>query len=260
MHARSALFDLYGDYLRQRGGCAPIASIVAALAPLGISAPAVRTAVSRMVRQGWLRAVDLPRSRGYALTARGVHRLDRSAARIYRTRDRNWDGSLDIALFSPPSDRRIRTQLTAALQFHGYGPLSSGTWISPWKDAELPQVFDEAGVNFARFSASHDGDTAALAREAWDLDTLAHRYREFISTMEPIVAMADPQSSLETAYTARFRLVHAFRVFLFSDPQLPPELCPPQWAGADAAAFFDTHAARLRPAADRYIDQCLPPK
>ena len=55
MNARSALFDLYGDHLRSRGGRARVASLVALLAPLGIAAPAVRTAVSRMVKQGWLK-------------------------------------------------------------------------------------------------------------------------------------------------------------------------------------------------------------
>ena len=47
MQARSALFDLYGDHLRARGGRAPIAALVRLLAPLEIAAPAVRTAVAK---------------------------------------------------------------------------------------------------------------------------------------------------------------------------------------------------------------------
>ena len=46
MQARSALFDLYGDHLRSQGGAAPVAALVRLLGPLGITAPAVRTAVS----------------------------------------------------------------------------------------------------------------------------------------------------------------------------------------------------------------------
>ena len=82
VNARSALFDLYGDHLQQRGGHAPVASLVRLLAPLGVAAPAVRTAVSRMVRQGWLEPVRLPDGPGYALTPRAARRLDDSAARI----------------------------------------------------------------------------------------------------------------------------------------------------------------------------------
>ena len=62
-----------------------MAALVRLLAPLGIAAPAVRTAVSRMVRQGWLEPVRLPEGPGYALTPRAVRRLDDAAARIYRT-------------------------------------------------------------------------------------------------------------------------------------------------------------------------------
>ena len=53
MDARSALFDLYGDHLRLRTddfrAQVPVAALVKLLAPLGVQAPAVRTAVSRMV-------------------------------------------------------------------------------------------------------------------------------------------------------------------------------------------------------------------
>jgi phenylacetic acid degradation operon negative regulatory protein len=52
VHARSALFDLYGDHLLHRGGHAPVAALIRLLDPLGVRAPAVRTAISRMVAQG----------------------------------------------------------------------------------------------------------------------------------------------------------------------------------------------------------------
>src|SRR4051794_41984873 len=68
MHARSALFDVYGDHLRARGSQAPVASIVRMLDPVGIAAPAVRTAISRMVMQGWLEPVQLSGGRGYPTT------------------------------------------------------------------------------------------------------------------------------------------------------------------------------------------------
>ena len=90
MQARPALFDLYGDHLRPRGGRAPVAALVRLLAPVGIAAPAVRTAVSRMVREGWLRPVRLSSGPGYQLTAKAVDvimralELDRDAPRPVR--------------------------------------------------------------------------------------------------------------------------------------------------------------------------------
>ncbi|CAM3357690.1 PaaX family transcriptional regulator C-terminal domain-containing protein [Stackebrandtia soli] len=257
MKARSALFDIYGDHLRARGGAAPVAALVDLLEPLGVKAPAVRTAISRMVKQGWLTACHIRGHRGYSLTPRATRRLDEAAARIYRTSRRDWDGKLDMVMFAPPVSRQERGRLADALRFHGYGPLAPGTWISPWRTPALPTVFAESDVAYDRFTTVHHGNTKALVARAWDLEELARRYREFVAELEPVVGLIGGGTPDRDAYTARFQLVHAFRVFLFSDPGLPSRLLPTPWAGSAAAAFFDAHAARLRPAADRFVHECL---
>ena len=94
VNARAALFDLYGDHLRSRGGRASVAALVRLLAPLGIAAPAVRTAVSRMVRQGWLVPARLSQGPGYEATSKCVRRLDEAALRIYRVGTITWTGRL----------------------------------------------------------------------------------------------------------------------------------------------------------------------
>src|SRR5262249_61713244 len=95
VHARSALFDAYGAHLRARGGAAPVAALVRLLAPLEVSEPAVRTAVSRMVRQGWLRPVAAG-GPGDAITEAAAARLDAAAQRIYQAAQ-PWGGRLHLA-------------------------------------------------------------------------------------------------------------------------------------------------------------------
>jgi len=260
MQARSALFDLYGDYLRPRGGRAPVAALVRLLAPLAIAAPAVRTAISRMVRQGWLLPVRLADGPGYQLTIKAVHRLDEAAARIYRTARLGWDGHFDLVVLTPPDRRTDRARVTATLSYLGYGSLDSATWVAPRPAEELDALLKEAGVGFERFTAAHTAGTsgaAALVRRAWDLRALADAYDRFVAHQSPAMAALAAGSGDEAAYAARFRLVHAWRTFLFRDPQLPPALLPEAWPGAAAAQFFDRHEARLRPAADRFVDRCL---
>ena len=123
VHARSALFDLYGDHLGPRGGQAPVAALVRLLEPLGIAAPAVRTAVSRMVRQGWLDPVALPAGPGYRLTARGTTRLEQAASRIYRTGTPSWDGCWHLLVVEHVADRQARERVRSGLAFLGYGQL-----------------------------------------------------------------------------------------------------------------------------------------
>ncbi|MFF5079613.1 PaaX family transcriptional regulator C-terminal domain-containing protein [Actinoplanes sp. NPDC000266] len=256
MQARSALFDLYGDYLRPRGGRAPVAALVKLLAPLGIAPPAVRTAVSRMVRQGWLHPMRLVSGPGYLLTPKAARRLDEAAARIYRTGRVSWDGKFDLILLHGPLARRDAARLT----FLGYGSLGEHAWVAPRATEEVDTVLTDAAVPYERFSAAHAAGSPGAAEvvgKAWNLPELARSYEEFVSDLRPVVTTVNARSSDEEAYAARFRLVHSWRSFLFRDPHLPTSLLPPRWPGTSAAGFFDRHAARLRPAADRYVERCL---
>ncbi|WP_155374018.1 PaaX family transcriptional regulator [Catellatospora vulcania] len=260
MQARSALFDLYGDHLRQRGGRATIAALIRLLAPLGVAAPAVRTAVSRMVRQGWLAPVRLPAGPGYHLTPRAVRRLDEAAARIYRTGRSSWDGHFDLLVISAPDVRTERDRLAAELTFLGYGRLETGVWLAARPAGEVDGLLADAGVRFERFSAAHTGgDTGAreLIMRAWNVPAVGASYAGFVAQLTPVVGAITRLTDDRTAYAARCALVHAWRAFLFRDPQLPASLLPPDWPGTAAAAFFDRQAARLRPAADRFVDHCL---
>jgi phenylacetic acid degradation operon negative regulatory protein len=260
MQARSALFDLYGDYLRPRGGRAPVASLVRLLAPLGIAAPAVRTAVSRMVRQGWLHPLRLSTGPGYLLTPKAARRLDEAAARIYRPHRISWDGTFDLVVLDAPGPRPGRARLAQSLAFLGYGSIDETTWVATRAAEEIDSLLAEAGLRFERFTAQHAAGTpgaTALVRRAWNLDEVGAAYEQFVRELRPVVNAIGDGATDEQAYSVRFRLVHAWRSFLFRDPQLPPALLPERWPGLAAAAFFDRHATRLRPAADRYVDRCL---
>jgi phenylacetic acid degradation operon negative regulatory protein len=263
VHARSALFDLYGDHLRARDDRAPVAALVRLLAPLGIAPPAVRTAISRMVRQGWLQPTLLPAGRGYALTDRARHRLDDAAARIYRTRQGRWDGAWDLLVLEPLEQRSARERVRTGLGFLGYAQLSESTWIGPFPSPASDELLEAERAGFVRFRA-HDDAPADRARHAWDLESLAKSYvawRDFAGRL-----LADPDSVLpgiteagadERAFAVRSVLVHEWRKFLFTDPGLPAELLPEDWVGHEAARFFADQAARLLPAASAFVDACL---
>ena len=186
MQARSALFDLYGDYLRPRGGRAPVAALVKLLAPLGIAPPAVRTAVSRMVRQGWLHPLRLVSGPGYLLTPKAARRLDEAAARIYRTgRDR-----LGRPLRSgPAAARRSAAPATAErLAFLGTGCSASTPGSRPGPPRRSTPCSPRPSVAYERFSASHAAGSPGAAEvvgRAWDLAEIGRPYEEFVADAAP---------------------------------------------------------------------------
>lgn len=255
MHARSALFDLYGDHLRSRGGSAPVAALIRLLDPLGISAPAVRTALSRMVAQQWLIADEVG---GYALTGHARTWLDEAGVRIYRTAETSWDGQWHLRVLSPIADRARRERVRSRLRFLGMAPVSDSTWVSPRASAEVDRLLEDEGVEAIAITGQEAEPTAALLG-AFDLAALETAYAAWLSDATALVRGPGRQGSGDDvgAFVVRSELVHSWRKFLFSDPGLPRELLPADWSGHRAAAFFDEHAARLLPAASRFIDHQL---
>lgn len=257
MNARSALFDVYGDHLRRRGGVAPVAALVRMLAPLEIASPAVRTAISRMVSQRWLTPVRLDQGAGYSLTSAAERRLADAASRIYRSGIARWDGRWHLIVVDQVQDRASRRRIRSGLSYLGYAPLRDDTWISPRPSLEVDVVLGNEAARAQRFCADHDGDAVSLAATAWDLDALGRSYSRWLSDAERLVADTAAEHTDQQAFVIRSRLVHEWRKFLFRDPGLPHELLPGDWPGDVAAEFFDAQAARLLPGAGRYVDACL---
>jgi phenylacetic acid degradation operon negative regulatory protein len=255
--ARSALFDLYGDHLRSRGAEAPVAALVRLLASLGIAAPAVRTAVSRMVRQGWLNPVRVPAGAGYALTPRAIRRLDEAAERIYRHGSATWDGGWHLVVVERVRERARRERVQASLRYLGYAQLDETTWLSPRASSELQALREAERIRVEPFAARYDGDPRGLLARAWDLDGLARAYLAWLAEARELVEPVGPGAPDEVVFAARSRLVHEWRKFLFRDPGLPAELLPERWPGTQATEFFHVESARLLPAASRFVDCCL---
>ena len=150
-----------------------------------------------------------------------------------------------------PANRRrpagTAQRLGANLAFLGYGMLDEQTWVATRAGEEVDGLLNEAGV---RLRAVHAPRTppARRARWAWSAGPgtstrSAGRTRGSSPSSARCVGAVTARSSDEDAYAARFRLVHAWRTFLFRDPQLPPALLPERWPGTSAAAL-------LRPARD----------
>ncbi len=256
MHARSALFDVYGDHLRGRGDQAPVAGLIRLLDPVGVAAPAVRTAISRMVSENWLEPVALDGGRGYRATERAIRRLDEAGDRIYRQTDRHWDGSWQLVFVTPPHDRSARVRLRADLAFMGYAELAADVWVSPFPRSELTSVLEHSRAS-ARTAHADRFDPPPT--EAWDLTALRAAYDAWPTAADELIerhekANDDPDKA---AFAARFHLVHEWRKFLFADPGLPDELLPDGWPGRSASDAFDKEARRLKPAADRFVVRCL---
>jgi phenylacetic acid degradation operon negative regulatory protein len=259
MRARSALFDVYGDHLRRRGDQAPVSALIRLLEPVGIAEPAVRTAISRMTAQGWLEPARVQEAPGYRASARAIERLSEAAARIYRRAPEPWDGRWRLVFLDAPRLRGERERLRRELTYLGYAEHAPGVWLCPFDRPEVSEVVSRAGGS-ARHAVAVELDPDPVG--AWDLSGLAASYAAWPRFADRLVndeppGAFDAADQDEQAFAARFRLVHEWRTWLFDDPGLPAQLLPDDWPGVRAAEVFTSEAARLKPAADRFVGRCL---
>lgn len=259
MRARSMLFTLYGDSIQRYGGEIAARSLAAIMGEFGFSPQAVRGALVRMVRQGWLQRRRLGRRSFYALTARGRLRVEHGTRRIYALNERPWDGLWRLFTYAVPESRRAtRDRLRRELAWLGMGTLAPSTWITPYDLREHLDAFVEAHdlrAYVAEFAGRHTGPSSdqALVARCWDLAAITAWHEGFVEATRRRAAGRMPLTPPE-AFVEKIRLVHEYRKALYIDPWLPGELLPADWRGQASARVFFEYYQRLEPAATRAFE------
>lgn len=258
------VFTLFGDFLLHRPGPVWVGSLIALLAPLGLSATNVRTVLSRMAGKGWLESEKHGRRSYYSLTERGRRLLEEGETRIYRpVEDAEWDGQWTLVAYSIPEERRSqRDRLRLRLEWLGFGSLGNGLWVSPhdMRDRVLSMAEDlEVAGDVEVFRGDHvgHGSSSDLVSQCWDLETLNRRYEAFVGRhLAPCVALKEGRETVdpEEAYVRRFNLVHEYREFPLQDPFLPRKLQSEEWAGECALSLFNYYRGLLAEPADRFVE------
>lgn len=263
MKARSLLFDLWGDYIQHVAREVSSHTLATLMAPFGVSESAMRQALSRTVRQGWIQSRRVGGRSHYSLTANGQKRIQVASRRVYHPEVRGWDGFWRVLSYSVPEDlRERRDDLRRELVWTGFGALAPGLWISPnpLEEAALDLIrrYDLAPYTHL-FRATHVGSQSVqeLVAACWDLEGIATHYRAFIEEWLPRLQAQADRVELDDVgcYVERISLVHEYRKFLFVDPVLPAELLPSEWLGDDARRLFQMYYEILAPGAQRYLDQ-----
>lgn len=251
----SFIFTLYGD-LVHRGdqgerGSLWVGALIALMAPFGISAAAVRQAVSRLSRRGWLQVARQGNRAFYSVTSRGGRRIAELIPRIYGPVI-DWDGRWRLLIFPGGAPRDVRDRLRAELRVLGWAPLTAPVWITPGDCLQAARAAVEANglsasVHF--FEGSYRGPLSdrRLVESCWNLDDIAGAYRAFVDRYQPRLQREREASALteEAAFVERLWLVHDYRRFAYVDPGLPSELVPAHWPGTTAAALFREYYAAL---------------
>jgi phenylacetic acid degradation operon negative regulatory protein len=266
LRSQDLVFTLYGDYIRYRGGEAWTGSLIELLGLFGMSEQAVRSALSRMSRKGWLKGRRVGNKSFYSLTPKSIKLLEEGAQRIFQPRTDEWDGKWCVLTYSIPEKKRsLRNKLRERLTWLGYAPLNRATWISPRVlRHELEDLLDSLKIrdHVEIFCAEHLGFSSnqKVVTSCWNLGGLNRTYADFIAKYEPLLdehkAKLAEGNSLEPSqcFVQRFMLVHEYRSFPYVDPNLPAELLPEDWLGDKALQLFREYHELLTAEANAFVD------
>ncbi|MDN5934205.1 MAG: PaaX family transcriptional regulator [Pseudonocardia sp.] len=260
MKARSLVFDLFGDYLRYRGGEARLRTLTALMGCFDVPEATVRVVVTRLRMEGGRESRRDGRETTYLLTDVAWTLLDEGRSRIFDRATGPWDGQWHMVIYSvPETERALREQLRKTLAWWGFGPLSASVWLSPHdRIAQVrASIAEHPTVRLDAFHARSDGPGSDrdMADRSWDLAGLDRDYAALLAEYRPRLARYRAgELRGQDALVERMRLMHDYRLFPFRDPDLPPELLPAGWSGRAAhEVFLDAHGL-LRASADAFVD------
>lgn len=254
--SRDLLWTTLGEFVLPHDKAVWTQTLVAVMDRLDVRDKATRQAVARLHDRGWLQRSRVGRRTRWSLDPSAEALLTEGAARIYGFGhdEHGWDGRWLLVLASVPErNRGLRYRMGVGLRWAGFGSLGNGLWVSPWteREAAVVELTESLGVEATIFIGELGalGTPAGCADEAWDLSDLAGQYRAFLREVETIEPASLPA---EDAAAELVTLVHRWRRFPLLDPDLPPELLPPDWPGPDAVKRFAELRQALLPAATEW--------
>jgi phenylacetic acid degradation operon negative regulatory protein len=250
--SKSLVVTIFGDAIVPHGGTVWLGSLIELLAPFGVNDRLLRTSVFRLAQEGWLGSQRDGRRSSYAITTGAMARFRHAYRRIYAPLAVHWDGHWTLVINSGAVDAAERSALRKELLWEGYSLIAPGIFGHPAADAEaLQELLLRQGVQ-GKLLVLHAQSVAQvsglplneLVAAGWDLGGVADGYRQFIARFEPLLAAlramdgtggeAPAAPSPEQAFVMRSLLIHAYRRVQLHDPQLPVELLPQPWPGAQA--------------------------
>lgn len=268
MQAGSLIISVFGDAVLPRGGRIWLGSLIALLKPLQINERLVRTAIFRLVKEGWMQSEAQGRRADYMLTPAGQRRFEETARHIYASNTPIWDRRWRLILTVGELDAKQRERLRRAFFWQGFGVLGSDCFVHPSTD--LTSAFDALMTDgmsdllkhlMPLLAADAGSDLSAsdtdMVQRAWNLEQLGTSYADFVTRYQPILDSLrhDVQDEIddESAFLLRTLLIHDYRRLLLRDPELPDVLLPSHWPGQKARLLCKELYRRLLTPSERHI-------
>ncbi|GAB4533650.1 MAG: hypothetical protein Tsb0024_03100 [Ruegeria sp.] len=217
----SIIVSLFGDMAQERGAKISGGALGRIIEPMGIKPEAIRVALHRLRKDGWIESDRVGRVSMHFLTEYGRTQSARVTPRIY-ARDPAPDTPLHLLIAEDGTGTRL---LEDILLSHDYTPIGRNAALGP---GAPPVDQDELLIL----------EVTARSVPRWvheklfppELRTACRSLHEAVRH----VSQGRPASWEPTACqiaTLRTLIVHRWRRVVLRLPDLPEGFCPPDWTG-----------------------------
>ena len=221
----SLVISIFGDLVQPRQQSISVQELLALTGHAGIEENAVRTALSRLAKEGWVERHKDGRHAFYALSDSGKTTFLAATERIYSHSFVSQSPQWNLGYFeNPVSYSKDEMPLGFTLSKH-------------WQLINDEDAHHFSGKNSMLFP------TTAVDAPQWVLknllpDVLAQHYNDLLTDIQPLIEKRDAVKTLSPlcALTLRFLIIHAWRRMVLRHPLMPQELLPPNWPGATCHA------------------------
>lgn len=221
----SLVITVFGDLVQHRGGVISTARLGILLSRIGIEPGTLRTALSRLSRDGWVERERLGRTSLYRLSPQGVARFAPATSLIYA---------------APKQGKIEKWSLFVTMENAG------GAQISLVPAEHVPQGADCVVTG----SLDYLSDTYRTRFLTPDMRAVLKALAKDISAVE-----SAPDLAPLDAAAARVLLIHRWRRFILRHPEPTRDLLPPDAPLADPRADLARVYQGLWARAEAWLDQ-----
>ena len=223
----SLIVTLFGDLAQTEALSGAVLSKVTE--PIGIKPEALRVALHRLRKDGWLESRKSGRTSDYVLTAMGRKISAAATPRIY-AREPDSPNMWHV-LISGPQDMAERQEAEKLWRDRGYIPVGNGAFLG--KGTATATGADLLVVE------GHIGDIPEWLRHMIGTQELADAYQELADILNRLskIIGSEPEFSPLQVATLRTLLVHSWRRVVLRHPDLPLIFFPEGWQGENCRAL-----------------------
>lgn len=193
----------------------------------------------RSLKAGYIEKIEKKGNAYIRITSQGQERIQRDFP-LLDFQKKPWDGKWRIVMFDISElEKEKRNYLRRKLKELGFGMLQESVFITPHniiKDFSeyLDNIDLSKYVYMLEVSNILVGDFKELARKVWNLDQLNKKYKEISSYLTTLNGRTIQLNIQEQRKMEIRKIRGKYLQVLLSDPFLPKELLPSDWAGYQA--------------------------